>query len=292
MGLISECYLCGSHDFDTVRGTVRDKPELSIRRCRNCGLVFLSSFEHIQEGVYENSGMHKGGPDIDIAAWMRETAEDDQRRFNYCLPFVSGKRVLDFGCGHGGFLMRLRSIAETVMGVDSENTLVPHFREHGIPFSQSLEEVEGPFDVITLFHVLEHLEDPMAILLKLKDLLAPGGQILIEVPNANDALLQLYDCEAFSNFTYWSLHLFLYTSETLARLFRRIGASIRYIKHIQRYPLSNHLYWLAKQRPGGHKEWSFLDSPILCEEYEGQLASIGMTDTLMASIYFPGEAGI
>lgn len=289
MGLISECYLCGSHDFDTVRGTVRDKPELSIRRCGDCGLVFLASFEHIQEGVYENSDMHKGGVDIDIAAWMRETAGDDQRRFNYCLPFVSGKRVLDFGCGPGGFLICLRSIAQTVMGVDLENALVPHFREHGIPFSQSLEEVEGPFDVITLFHVLEHLKDPMATLLKLKDLLAPGGQILIEVPNANDALLQLYKCEAFSNFTYWSFHLFMYTSETLARLFRRIGASIRYIKHIQRYPFSNHLYWLAKQKPKGHQEWSFLDSPILCEEYERQLASIGMTDTLMASISFPKE---
>lgn len=291
MGLISECYLCGSHDFDTVRGTVRDKPELSIRRCRDCGLVFLSSFEHIQEGVYENSDMHNGGADIDIAAWMRETAEDDQRRFNYCLPFVSGKRVLDFGCGHGGFLIRLKNVAETVMGVDLENALVPHFREHGIPFSQSLK-VEGPFDVITLFHVLEHQKDPMATLLKLKDLLAPGGQVLIEVPNANDALLQLYECEAFSNFAYWSFHLFMYTSETLVRLFRRIGSSIRYIKHIQRYPLSNHLYWLAKQKPKGHQKWRFLDSPTLCEEYERQLASISMTDTLIASICFLEEPGI
>lgn len=286
MGSISECYLCGSHDFDTVRGIVRDKPELSIKKCRSCGLVFLASFEHIQECVYENSDMHKGGADSDIAAWMCETAQDDQRRFNYCLPFVSGKRVLDFGCGHGGYLMRLRSIAETAKGVDLESTLAPHFRELGIPFSQSLEEVEGPFDFITLFHVLEHLKDPIAILLRLKDLLAPGGQILIEVPNANDALLQLYECEAFSDFTYWSFHLFMYTSETLARLFRRAGASIRSIKHIQRYPVSNHLYWLAKQQPRGHQKWSFLDSPTLCEEYERQLASIGMTDTLMVIISF------
>lgn len=291
MGLIGACYLCGSHDFDAVRGTVRDKPELSIRRCRDCGLVSLSSLEHIREGMYENSDMHKGNVDIDIAAWIRETAKDDQRRFSYCLPFVSGKRILDFGCGNGGFLIRVKSVAETVMGVDLENALVPHFREHGIPFSQSLE-LAGPFDVITLFHVLEHLKDPMATLLELKGLLAPGGQILIEVPNANDALLKLYESEAFSKFTYWSFHLFMYTSETLTRLFRRVGASIRYIKHIQRYPLSNHLYWLAKQQPGGHQKWSFLDSPTLCDEYENKLASIGMTDTLMASIYFREEPGV
>jgi len=50
-------------------------------------------------------------------------------------------------------------------------------------------EIEEKFDVITLFHVLEHFDDPRAVLKQLKSMLAKGGIIVIEVPNADDALL-------------------------------------------------------------------------------------------------------
>lgn len=285
--MIKTCYLCSNHDFEPVRGAVRDKPEISIKKCKNCGLIFLSSFDHIEKEVYRRSGMHGGC--VDIASWMRDTEADDERRFKYCTPFISGKKVLDFGCGNGGFLIRSRHVARTVTGMDLEDTLIPHFQAQGIPFVRSLEELKGAYDVITLFHVLEHLPDPRTILQKLAQHLESDGRIIIEVPNADDVLLKLYECEAFSKFTYWSFHLFSYTARTLAELFKQVGASTQYIKHVQRYPLSNHLYWLAKQKPGGHCEWGFLDSPVLAQAYEERLVSLGMTDTLMAGIFFPKE---
>lgn len=58
---------------------------------------------------------------------------------------------------------------------------------------------------------------------------------------------------------------------------------MEFIKHIQRYPLSNHLYWLSQGKPGGHVKWGeFLDSKTLSNAYEAQLASLGATDTLIA----------
>lgn len=226
-----------------------------------------------------------------MAAWLKESRYDDARRVNYCLKLSRGKRVLDYGCGAGGFLIQLKDIAKSVAGIDIEKGLTGHLSSHGIKFAEwNLGLRPGvpfkeTFDLITMFHILEHLSEPVTILKKLKKLLAPRGVILIEVPNLDDALLKLYKCEAFSHF-HWSFHLFLYNKETLARLFQKIGAKINYIRYVQRYPLSNHLYWLAMKKPGGHKEWAFLNSEPLSREYEKQLVSLGMTDTLMASISF------
>ena len=135
-----------------------------------------------------------------------------------------------------------------------------------------------------MFHVLEHILDPKAILSELTEMLADGGQIIVEVPNADDALLTLYQCEPFSNFTYWSCHLFLFTAKTLKMLFSQVNLKVNYIKQIQRYSLSNHLYWLANGKPGGHQKWRFLNSPELHAAYEKQLTAIGKCDTLLASV--------
>jgi len=284
MAIIRKCYLCNSSKLSKVPGSVRDKPELFVKRCCNCGLLFLSSFDHINEELYRFSGMHQVSPDIN--QWLIDTENDDQRRYEYCLPIVTGKKVLDFGCGNGGFLIRIRDKVKSLMGVDLEKALSGHFGNQAIPFADNLDQINEKYDVITLFHVLEHLTDPSAMLKELKTFLKPGGQIIIEVPNANDALLTLYDSEAFRNFTYWSFHLFIFNAETLKLIFNRIGATTAYIKHIQRYSVSNHLHWLAKSTPGGHKKWSFLDSSAMTKCYEKELASLGMTDTLLASIYF------
>ncbi len=51
---------------------------------------------------------------------------------------------------------------------------------------------------------------------------------------------------------------------------------------VQRYPLSNHLHWLAHGKPGGHKTWGFLDSAELDAAYAATLARVGACDTLIA----------
>ena len=65
-------------------------------------------------------------------------------------------------------------------------------------------------------------------------MLADKGQIIVEVPNADDVLLTLYQSEAFSHFTYWSCHLFLYTAKTLQMLFDQMNLKVNYIKQVQK----------------------------------------------------------
>ena len=62
-----------------------------------------------------------------------------------------------------------------------------------------LEKVHSKYEIIFLFHVLEHLTNPIDQLVELGKYLAPGGGIYIETPNANDALAVKYECEAFRN---------------------------------------------------------------------------------------------
>jgi hypothetical protein len=59
------------------------------------------------------------------------------------------------------------------------------------------------------------------------------------------------------------------------------------IQQFQRYPVSNHLYWLSKGKPEGYQKWSFLESEIMKESYANALASIGKCDTLIAYLKKP-----
>ena len=282
------CYLCGCTEFSKRYGSVRDNPELEVFKCVSCGLVFLSSCDHIKDGFYENSEMH-GGKMPDVRAWLEETKWDDERRFQYLKSMLANRSLLDFGCGAGGFLLKARESTAMAHGVEPEARLSSHYQSSGLKIYQKISDISNDirgagYDFITMFHVLEHIPDPKSILGELSELLAIGGQIVVEVPNADDALLTLYNNTPFSHFTYWSCHLFLFTAKTLEMLFAQINLKVNYIKQIQRYPLSNHLYWLSKGKPEGHKKWHFLNSPDMHAAYEKQLAAINKCDTIVASV--------
>jgi 2-polyprenyl-3-methyl-5-hydroxy-6-metoxy-1,4-benzoquinol methylase len=285
----AKCYLCGCQDHRKRPGRVRDNRQLNVLECESCGLLFLSSFDHIAAGHYENSGMHVGN-EVSVDDWLQEAEIDDERRYAFLRGSVCGATLLDFGCGAGGLLMKARHIAKKVVGVEPEARLAGHFARHGLTVFPSLDDVRATgerFSLACAFHVLEHLPDPRSALASLAGVLAKGGQMVIEVPSSADALCTLFGCSSFRDFTYWSQHLFLFNPATLARLVQQAGLTLAWIKQIQRYPLSNHLCWLAQGKPGGHKTWHFLDSPALHEAYSAQLAAIGATDTLLAGIEVP-----
>lgn len=274
------CYLCGSNRFRYRDGEVRDDPTLKIVECLDCELVSLSSLDHIRGGHYEAGGMH-GDFAPSIEAWLGETEADDDRRFQMLRGEIANRRVLDFGCGAAGFLLKAQTLAASVAGVEPEERVRSHW-EGRIQIHPSLEDSGSGFDLITAFHVIEHLPDPRAVLLQLSRMLGPSGRLVVEVPNANDALLTLYECAEFQRFTYWSQHLYLFNAATMQRLAIQAGLRVTAIRQVQRYPLSNHLHWLGKGKPGGHQRWSFLNTNALSDAYETALASLGRCDTIVA----------
>jgi 2-polyprenyl-3-methyl-5-hydroxy-6-metoxy-1,4-benzoquinol methylase len=278
------CYLCNSSSFIRREGIVRDAPELEIQECTGCGVVTFSSAEHIVDDFYENSGMHAENL-LPINEWLQLLEQDDNRRVMYLDTKLVNKDVLDFGCGPGSFILKARSKAKSFYGIELESRLESHYIENHLSVVKQIDQLppEKRFDLITSFHVVEHLKDPAEMLKQLSTKLKTDGHIVIEIPSSSDILLTVYKNKPFSEFTYWSCHLFHFNASNLKLLAQKAGLKLDYVDHVQRYPLSNHLFWLANGNPGGHEKWKFLDSDELSCAYESKLASLGLTDTLIAS---------
>ena len=102
----------------------------------------------------------------------------------------------------------------------------------------------------------------------------------METPNADDALIKRYHCKAFEDYTYWSEHVILYNNDTLERLLKNAGLTVEAHIPLQRYPFTNHMYWLAKGKGGGQRYLAEYDSPELEEWYMNTLIEQGECDTV------------
>ncbi len=138
--------------------------------------------------------------------------------------------------------------------------------------------------MVTMFHVLEHLPDPISLLHEIVDHMEPDGMFIVEVPNADDALLSLYQCDAFADFTYWKCHIYLYTMDTLRLLAKKAGLHVKFMRQVQRYSLENHLYWLSHGKPGGHFKWGFFSDDNMNRQYGERLSSLGIADTIVCGL--------
>lgn len=199
------------------------------------------------------------------------------------------KKIADFGCGSGDFLKLVNPFCESVIGIELQQNYVDDLNAVGITCTNTLESVDDDsLDVIVSFHVIEHLPNPLDTLELLKRKIVSGGYVLIEVPHANDFLLNAVACDEFKQFTLWSQHLVLHTRDSLRKMLECVGLTDVLIEGVQRYPLSNHLNWLANGKAGGHKSpLSSLDSDVLFDAYQNALARIDATDTLVALAKVP-----
>jgi len=111
-------------------------------------------------------------------------------------------RVLDVGCGNGGFLMKMRRRGLEVEGTEWTADAAARIpRDASIPIHVGdLVEMNLPpqsFDAVTLWHVLEHLRRPRETLAKIHSILRPGGLLLMSMPNAESAQARRYGTHWF-----------------------------------------------------------------------------------------------
>src|SRR5574344_230668 len=268
------CYLCESNDLKKREGKVRDNDSLEIFECKNCGLVFLSSFEHIDENFYETSQMHSG---IEVQDWIDFIHQDNIQRGQKHINLIEDKNILDFGCGPADFLAMANNLAKDVVGIELDLGLREHFEKENLKVFSSINDLaNNKFDTIFMFPVLEHIKNPIELLENFKNILNKDGKVVIEVPNSDDALLTLYKNKAFSEFTYWSPHLFSYNEKSLKLLLKKAGFKVIKIDRIQRYSLKNHLNWIFKGSPNGIKFENILIDKI----YACILRLLKKTDTI------------
>lgn len=231
------------------------KGEFVVRRCRKCEAFFIVPFptqaetegfypKHYysydtgeSDGFFENikkkiiHGKMSGTKDLSIAD--RFLVLLFQNKFaGIPLYRKRGGKFLDVGCGSGKNLKTLSAYGWDTYGIELDEHAVQHAQGQGLRVQRSsLEEVSyaEKFDCVRVWHVFEHLTDPHKAIRKLKDLLAPDGEILMAVPNTQSWARMLFG-------RYWySLdaprHVINYSPQTLYLLMQRHGLKIEEIRY-------------------------------------------------------------
>ena len=224
-----QCPLCRAE-----QGTVRETfGAYRVVACQACGVLAtwpVPSAEVLQARY--NQGYYAGPQAARFRHGFAEAAQRlfRRRRANALrrrLGGAQGKRILDVGCGRGYTLAWLQRWGADVYGTQIAEAAASVARRHigsDRVFVGQLHEARYPaesFHAVCLWHVLEHVPDPQALLREIARILAPEGLVYIEVPNAGGWEVKRWG-------RHWLAydvpnHVTHFTPETLARAASRAG---------------------------------------------------------------------
>jgi len=236
---VTSCPVCSSGEhklFLSCRDYTVSGEEFKILECTQCNFKFTSprpSQDAI--GPYYQSEAYVSHSDSTAGiinklyhAVRRKTLADKINFINQLHPKGS---LLDIGCGTGSFLKACADAGWLTKGVEAD----PAARQKAIETSGSevqadlLQAYKGKkFDVITLWHVLEHLHQLDESLLKIKGLMAKEAVLVIAVPNSGS-----FDARYYRQ--YWAAydvprHLYHFNQDTLSKLLAKYGLKVADIK--------------------------------------------------------------
>jgi len=238
------CYQCGSRDaspFCTAEEDLTGKPgRFRFVRCNACELAYQDprlKLEHIRAYYDDEYIAHRKRTDWGMLTPLYEWAmsKHDRDKLAISRRYVdlgAASRVLDVGCGAGTFLARVRGeTGASVTGVDFKDlSQLPWMGEVdfrlGLFYEQDFAQTR--FDLITMWHFLEHDYDPLRSLRRARELLAPGGRLVVEVPRLDSVTFRLYGDR-------WPglqapQHTALYSRKSLLDMMARSGLDV--IEHL------------------------------------------------------------
>lgn len=211
-----------------ARGSPPFEGEYAIRQCGVCGVGFTDPVppEATAAGLYSSRASQdfQAGDGSFVAALKRWAARRDAR------AFVAGVRgpatIIDYGCGNGAFVTAIAEVRReaTVIGADLHDAPPAALPRERYASYRDLEQWRGRADLILLRHVLEHTYDPVAILVRLRELLRPGGAIVIEVPSLESAIRSVWG-SSWSGY-YVPFHTLHFGPASLGRVVQAAGLSV------------------------------------------------------------------
>jgi SAM-dependent methyltransferase len=256
---------------------------LQVVRCEGCGLHYTNPRPRLDQlGRYYPDDYHcyqgvagsgesdvsgaslralvlrdaYGTPAVRPRGWRRAMARAAQvvrraDRFGAGVPFRGQGRLLDFGCGEGKFLRRMAGLGWDVTGLDFGAAAVAGVRASGLKaLLGSLPHPELPpasFDVVTMRQALEHVPDPRGVLRAAREVLAPGGLLVVEVPNYAS-----WEAEHFGDASMLidlPRHLLHFTPPTLASLLEGCGFRVTRVMQVGRANWTRKAAAKAARRP-------------------------------------------
>jgi 2-polyprenyl-3-methyl-5-hydroxy-6-metoxy-1,4-benzoquinol methylase len=235
------CYLCGSNDstpyteaWDDLTGKLGT---FHFVRCNQCGLTYQNPrIKEVFIGQYYDDEYiaHRKKKDWGLMTPLYNWAmgKHDRQKAKLVARYKTldpSSKILDIGCGAGTFLLRMHALyGAEVTGVDFKNlSALPGFDlidfHHGPIREQAFPDAS--FDLVTMWHFLEHDYAPIETLEKIKQLLKDDGMLVIEVPRLDSLTSWLYR-ERWPGLQA-PQHTVLYNRQTLLESVQKAGFEIR-----------------------------------------------------------------
>jgi 2-polyprenyl-3-methyl-5-hydroxy-6-metoxy-1,4-benzoquinol methylase len=225
------CDLCGApHPALLLHSPRLDGP---LVRCRRCGLVYVGrrsqDFTFVAADAGRTEALADRVADLGIVRVDVEEAERpwrlaaERERLDALLGHVAGGRLLDVGCSLGSFL-EVASARFSAVGVEPDPGTSAQARATGLEVvTGAIDDVTAPrggFDALTMFHVIEHLDSPARALAAARELVRPGGVVMIETPTVDCVWFRVAPGR-------WRQlipdHYFFFSRATLVALLERCG---------------------------------------------------------------------
>jgi 2-polyprenyl-3-methyl-5-hydroxy-6-metoxy-1,4-benzoquinol methylase len=220
------CPVCSRTDllhYCRVPSLFSDGEFIRYDRCAACGTVLRNPRLPADDrhARYEEKAVRSD--QLELKPKLQVHYAFMMRVLGRLVPDPSNRRLLDFGCGAGGFLREARNAGFEVMGLELNRALARHVREAlDIPVFQGLVSdpafADERFNVIVSSQVFEHLVDPPATLMELRRHLIDPGIVLIEVPNLLDIRERLRRGSLMDD-----SHLFYFSARSLSRMLQECG---------------------------------------------------------------------
>ena len=248
------CNLCGSEDLETVYGAradlerdrdLADKFRASsdelltqpLVRCRQCSLLFVNP--RVPSGAMLDG--YASGADPVYVSQMPSRVRTFARTLTHIDRLRPAKgRLLDVGTAAGAFLKAASDDGWDAIGIEPNKWLAEWGRaEYGVTICVgSIDEVAltpASFDVVTLWDVIEHTPDPMHVLRRARQLLVPGGLLIVNYPDIGSWIARVMGRS-------WpflsSVHLYYFTRSTMRAALEGTGFDVIDVRpHLQRLTL-------------------------------------------------------
>lgn len=247
------CEICGSGRFEEVTSAVDARrctdTLFRVVKCAECGFHYLNPRPPAEEmeqyyprNYYLNRGQERKVETANrnpllrafyqsFHRWdHRRKRRDYERRVGLVERYRQEGEILDVGCGEGTFLANLSPLKWKRHGIDFSAYAIEEAKKERIenlciggvldlPFG------DRSFDVITLWHVLEHIRDPKAVMKRVHALLKDSGVVILTVPNLEGLEMKVFRRLQDSC---WEVprHLYHFTLKTLSRLLEETDFSI------------------------------------------------------------------
>jgi 2-polyprenyl-3-methyl-5-hydroxy-6-metoxy-1,4-benzoquinol methylase len=257
------CSVCESADLQQM-GRLTDGDFIRCRECGSFRLIQNNDLINKNETSYSQSYRENYDP---------RKAENLLNLFRQIIPKSNDKQntLLDMGCGDGDFIDLARKDGWDVCGLDSDRGAITNVERKGIRAYQAILGTSvidlGQFSIVTLWDILEHIDNLPVAMNLLQKTVMPGGKIIVLTPDTDsfidfiataERILTRQRSQKLMNLCLNRYHLNRFSKPGLIRLFRRYGFIEEKVIGIHMFSLKSNTY--ASGFAPGIQQWTASES--------------------------------